>query len=410
MNRPEDIVKSLAQQQTNIDVLEKPMKLGLSNQSLHIGIPKATTFNESRVPLTPEAVKTLMNRGNEVWVEAGAGEKANFTDNEYSEAGAKIVYEPREIFKAHIVVKMSPITKDELEFIQPNQFILSPIHLPEMKDEIIDGLLKKQAITLAFEYIKDEVKNFPIVHALSEIAGRASVLIAGELMNSKTGGNGLLLGGVSGVRPAKVIILGAGTVGESCARVAIGLGADVKIFDNNIYKLRRLQNNLSTRLFTSIINPELLEREMQYADLVIGAIHSKIARTPIIVSEEMIQNMLEGSVVMDISIDQGGVFATSETTSIKQPTFQKFGITHYCVPNITSMYPRTSSRAISNILSPLLLEGFENGGFETLLSMKKGLRKGVYTYKGRLTNQYLSERFKRKFTDLELLIPTVFGI
>lgn len=410
MNRPEDIVKSLAQQKTNIDVLEKPMKLGLSNQSLHIGIPKATTFNESRVPLTPEAVKTLTSRGNEVWVEAGAGEKANFPDNEYSEAGAKIVYDLEEIFKAHIVVKMSPITKAELDFIQPNQFILSPIHLPEMKEEIIDGLLKKQAITLAFEYIKDEVKNFPIVHALSEIAGRACVLIAGELMSSRTGGNGLLLGGVSGVRPAKVIILGAGTVGESCARVAIGLGADVKVFDNNIYKLRRLQNNLSTRLFTSIINPELLEREFEYADLVIGAIHSKGARTPIIVSEEMIQNMLEGSVVMDISIDQGGIFATSETTSIKQPTFKKFGVTHYCVPNITSMYPRTSSRAISNILSPLLLEGYENGGFETLLSIKKGLRKGVYTYKGRLTNQYLSERFKRKFTNVELVIPSGFGI
>ena len=411
MSNPADIVKSIAHQhQASWSTQERPLKLKEGGESLHIGIPKVKSDDECRIPLTPEAVNVLTSRGNKVWIEAGAGERAKFKDNDYSEAGAKIVYDHKEIYDAHILIKMEPIKEEELEYLRAGQFILSPIHLPKMESKILFGLLNKKVIALAFEYIKDEVKNYPIVHALSEIAGRASVLLAGNIMNNQSpGGNGILLGGVTGVRPAKVIILGAGTVGESAARAAFGLGAQVKIFDNNIYKLRRLQNNLSQRLYTSILNPEVVEAELKTADLVIGAIHSKIARTPIIVTEKMVQQMPEGAVIIDVSIDQGGIFETSEVTTIKEPTFEKHGVVHYCVPNISSMYPVTSSRAISNILLPMILSACDQGGFENDLQNHKGLRKGVYTYKGKLTNEYLSYRFQHKYTDFELLMATGFG-
>lgn len=411
MSNQADIVKSIAQQQkASWQTQERPLQVNTGSELLHIGIPKVNSDDESRVPLTPDAVKVLTGWGNKVWIESGAGNRANFKDNDYSEAGAKIVYDRKDVYKSHILIKMEPITEEELDFLSAGQLILSPIHLPKMESKIIFGLLSKRVITLAFEYIKDEVKNYPIVHALSEIAGRASVLLAGNIMNNQSpGGNGFLLGGVTGVQPAKVIILGAGTVGESAARAAFGLGAQVKIFDNNIYKLRRLQNNLNQRLYTSILNPQVVEFELQSADLVIGAIHSKIARTPIVVTEHMVQQMPEGSVIIDVSIDQGGVIETSEVTSIKNPTFTKHGVIHYCVPNITSMYPVTSSRAISNILLPMILSACEQGGFENSLQNHKGLRKGVYTFKGKLTNEYLSSRFQHKYTDFELLMATGFG-
>ena len=409
MSNAGDILKSLAQQ-GQIETLERPLKVDHDESALHIGIPKVEKKDEYRIPLTPQAVKVLTKRGNVVLLESGAGMGANFTDHDYSEAGAKIVFNKKDVYQSHILVKMSPITEKELDYFHAGQFILSPISLPQLSEPVLLGLMNKKVIALAFEYIKDEVKNFPIVHALSEIAGRASVLIAGNIMNNQSsGGNGLLLGGVTGVKPAKVIILGAGTVGESATRASLGLGAQVKVFDDNIYKLRRIQNNLGNRLYTSILNPETIEEELKSADLVIGAIHSKIARTPILVTEHMVQQMPEGSVIVDVSIDQGGVFETSELTSISQPTFEKHGVVHYCVPNISSMYPGTASRAISNILMPLFNNAHESGGFENYLKLSKGFRKGVYAYKGKLTNLYLSQRFHQKYTDFELLMATGFG-
>lgn len=410
MSSGSDITKSLAQQSgIRFETLEQPLGSVQNNQELRIGIPKSNTFSECRVPLTPESVEVMVARGQQISVEAGAGLKAGFSDQDYSEAGAKIVYDAREIFQAHIVVKMSPITAEELDWMTAGQIILSPIHLPTMTNEVMMGILSKKVIALAYEYIKDEVKHYPIVHAFSEIGGRASMLIAGQLLNNQNGGQGLLLGGVAGVKPTKVIILGAGTVGESAARAAMGFGSQVKVFDNNIYKLRRLQNNLGQRMYTSIINPRILAEELKTADVAIGAIHSKIARTPIIVTEEMVQGMPEQSVIIDVSIDQGGVFETSELTSMDKPTFVKYGVIHYCVPNISSMFPVTASNAISNILYPMFLTAQENGGFEEAIRQKKGLRKGVYAYKGKLTNEYLSQRFEYKYTDLELLMATGFG-
>jgi alanine dehydrogenase len=279
--------------------------------------------------------------------------------------------------------------------LKMNQILISPIHLPTINDSFLNKLMKKKVTALALEYIKDEAGSFPFVRAMSEIAGSNAIQIAGELLSSAKNGQGLLLGGISGVPPANVVILGSGVVGEFATRAALGLGASVKIFDNNIYKLMRLQNNVNRRLFTSAFYPDVLQKELEDADVVVGAIHSELGRTPVVVTEEMVSMMKPGSVIVDVSIDQGGVFETSE--------FKKYDVIHYCVPNIASRVARTSSYAMSNILSLRLLKSAELGGLEKLFYYDHTSRHGVYIYKGCLTNKHLSERFNIKHTNIDLL-------
>jgi alanine dehydrogenase len=256
------------------------------------------------------------------------------------------------------------------------------------------------------EYIMDDSNTFPVVRIMSEMAGLSAMLTAAELLATTSGGKGILLGGISGVPSAKVVILGAGIVAEYATRTALGLGAEVRIFDNNVYKLKRLQNYVGRSLYTSAINPVYLEQELVTADVVIGAIHSKSGRTPVVVSEELVMKMKAGSVIIDVSIDQGGCFATSEVTSLDKPTFVKHDVIHYCVPNISSRVSRTASVAVSNILTPILLNAGSTSSIEQLLFSNHGLRHGVYTYKGCLTNEYLGQRFDIKSTALDLLITS----
>lgn len=290
--------------------------------------------------------------------------------------------------------------------MHPNQILISPLQLPIISAEYINALRQKRVIALAMEYIKDEADTFPIVRIMSEMAGLSSMLTAAELLTYNRGGSGLLLGGISGVPSAKVVILGAGIVAEYATRVALGLGAEVRIFDNNIYKLKRLQNQVGRQLFTSAMNPVYLERELVNADVVIGAVHAKSGRSPVIVSEDQVAKMKSGSIIIDVSIDQGGCFATSEVTSLDSPTFIKHEVVHYCVPNIASRVPKTASTAVSNILTPILLNAGSTASIEHLLFNNHGLRHGVYTYKGCLCNAYLGERFDIKSTDLDLLITS----
>ena len=256
------------------------------------------------------------------------------------------------------------------------------------------------------EYIKDENGTFPVVRIMSEMAGMSSILTAAELLTNSKGGKGVLFGGISGVPSAKVVILGSGVVAEFATRAAMGLGADIRILDNNIYKLMRLKNRVGRQLHTSSLSPHQLEKELLTADVTIGAIHSNHGRTPIVVSEEIVSKMKQGSVIVDVSIDQGGCFATSEVTTHEKPTFIKYGVIHYCVPNIASRVARTASIAVSNILTPILLKAGQSGSIENLIHSDHGIRHGVYTYKGCLTNEYLGERFKIKSTDLNLLITS----
>ncbi len=374
--------------------------------ALFIGIPKETRFQENRVALTPSSVATLVGHGHRVVVEAGAGEQSNFSDHDYSEAGADIAYSAEQVFKSNILLKVAPPTLDEIDYFLPDQILISPIHLPTLSSEYIYKLRQKRVIALAMEYIQDKSGSFPIVRTLSEIAGISAILTAAELLNNASNGQGVLLGGISGVPPAKVVILGSGVVGEYAARAALGLGAEVRIFDNNIYKLNRLQSKIGHRIYTSSIIPKFLERELVNAHVVIGAIHSKEGRTPVVVSEEMVDKMRSGAVIIDISIDQGGCFATSEVTTHDKPTFIRNDVIHYCVPNIASKVSRTASTAISNILAPMLLDAQKHGGIISFLHNSVGIRHGVYTYKGCLTNHHLGERFGIKSTDLGLLLAS----
>lgn len=393
---------------TGGQLLTQPEMLQMQQKpnKLFIGIPKELMLQENRVALVPSGVATLVANGHRIVVEAGAGEKSNYSDHDYSEAGADIAYSAEQVYKANVVIKVAPPTLKEIDMMHPNQILISPLHLPIISADYINKLKQKRVIALAMEYIMDDSNNFPIVRIMSELAGLSAMLTAAELLSTTSGGRGVLLGGISGVPSAQVVILGAGIVAEYATRTALGLGAEVRIFDDNVYKLKRLQNFVGRPLYTSAINPVYLERELIMADVAIGAVHSKSGRTPVIVSEELVMKMKPGSVIIDVSIDQGGCFATSEVTSLDKPTFVKHDVIHYCVPNIASRVSKTASVAISNILTPVLLKAGSTSSIEHLLFSNLGLRHGVYTYKGCLTNEYLGQRFEIKSTDLDLLITS----
>lgn len=388
------------------ETLEETLDIKPKGEALCIGLPRESSYNENRIALTPEAVGVMIANGHQVIIETKAGEGASYSDKDYSEAGAKIAYDKKEVFECGIVVKSAPVSDEECELLKPNQYIISPIHLAVMSKEILLKMMDKKITALSFENLKDDSGHNPIVRSMSEIAGSAVMLIAGQYLNNANKGKGVLVGGISGIPPTKVIIIGAGIVGEYAARTALAMGASVKIFDNSIYRLKRLQNNIGGRLWTSVIEPKILAKQLKTCDVAVGALSSANGRTPIIVSEDMVMNMRPGTVIVDVSIDRGGCFETSEVTSHNDPVFIKYDVIHYCVPNIPSGFARTASQAISNVLMPLLLETADDGGIDNVVWYKINIRSGIYMFKGSLTNFYLSERFDIKYTDLNLLIAS----
>ena len=369
---------------------------------LKIGIPKEMHLQEKRVCLTPDGVATLVSHGHKIMVESGAGEGALYTDSEYSEAGAEIVYDREKIFGNNLVLKVEPPTAGELKMMKPGSVLLSAVQLNIQDKTFFDELLKKKITALAFEFIRDQHGMFPVVRAQSEIAGMASILIAAELLSKPGISRNLLLGNLSGVPPAEVVILGAGTVGEFAARTALGLGASVKVFDNSLSKLRRLQTSVGRVIYTSTLQPTNIARALSQADVVIGALRGKI-RTPVVITEYMVKMMKPGSVLIDVSIDRGGVSETSELTSHANPVVIKHGVLHYGVPNIPSRYSRTATIAFSNIFVPYLRRIAELGGIENTISLEDGLRSGVYAYKGVITNKTVAEWFGFNYRDINLL-------
>ncbi|HEX9510776.1 MAG TPA: alanine dehydrogenase [Puia sp.] len=388
------------------ETLEETLDVKPKGVPLHIGIPKEIAFQENRIALTPDAVGVLVSNGHEVVIEHNAGEASHYRDKDYSEAGARIVYDKAEVLKAPILVKSAPVIEEDLPLLQLNQIIISPIHLSAMKAELLQKMMDKRITGISFENLKDDSGTYPIVRSMSEIAGSAVMLVAGQYLSSANHGKGVLLGGISGIPPTKVIILGAGIVGEFAARAALALGASVKVFDNSVYRLKRLQVNIGQRMWTSVMEPRILAKQLKSCEIAVGALSSQTGRTPVVVSDEMVSNMRPGSVIIDVSIDRGGCFETSEITTHEHPIFMKYGVIHYCVPNIPSGFARTASHAISNVLMPLLLEAGEEGGFENLVWHKIHLRSGIYLFKGALTNFHLSQRFDLKYTDLNLLIAS----
>jgi alanine dehydrogenase len=386
--------------------LEETLQIAPKKKQLFIGIPKETSFQENRIALTPDAVAVLVNEGHDVAVEHGAGEGSFYFDTDYSEAGAHIVYDKAELYKATTIIKSAPISDEEAGLLQPNQVVISPIHMPMLKSAILEQLITKRIIAIAFESIKDDAGSYPIVRSMSEIAGNYAILTAARYLGNDDNGKGILLGGISGVPPARVLIIGAGVVGEFAARAAFGLGASVKIFDNSIYRLMRLQNNIGRRCFTSVLEPATLAEELRSADVAVGALKPINGITPVVVTEAMVSNMKSGSVIIDVSMDRGGCFETSRLTSHEKPTFKKYDVIHYCVPNIASGVSRTASRAISNVLMPIMQQCSDMGGVEEVILAKSGIRRGVYMYKGCVTNAPIAKRFNFKYTDLDLLLAS----
>ena len=381
---------------------EETLEIIKQKGELVIGIPKETHYQEKRVCLTPDAVAAITAQGHKFVIETGAGDGANFSDREYSEAGAKISYDVKEAFGCNIVLKVEPPSLDEIKLINPQSILFSALQLKTQTKKYFEALAGKRITAIAFDYIRDEHGIYSVVKSLSEIAGIASILIAAEIMSTVNEGNGLLMGNISGVPPTDVVILGAGTVGEFAARSAIGLGAQVKVFDNSLTKLRSLQQRLGQPIYTSTIQPKTLQKALMRCDIAIGAVRGK-SRSPVLVTEAMVEQMKDGAVIVDVSIDRGGCFETSEVTNHKNSTIQKHGVIHYCVPNIPSRYSRTASVSISNIFTPYLLNIGEEGGFENAVRYDKSLQKGMYFYHGILTNKTVADWFNLPFRDINLL-------
>lgn len=403
MKTDPEIIKHLMQQGSLLPK-EEMLEITPKKGKLFIGIPKETVFQERRVALVPEAVQILVLNGHRVKIESKSGEMANYSDRDYSEAGAEICHDPNEIFQCDIIFKVGPPSEDEVYMMKGNQTLVSALQISTQAKTILQKLMTKKITAIAWDFIRDDEGVFPVVRAMSEIAGTTSIIVAGELLSCYNTGKGIMLGGITGVSPTEVVVIGAGTVGDYATRAAQGLGASVKVFDNSMSRLRRLQNNSSTRLYTSVIQPKSLAKAIKNADVVIGALRSPLGRTPCVVSEEMIEAMQTGSVLVDVSIDQGGCFETSRVTNHNEPTFVKHGVIHYCVPNIASRVSRTASLVLSNIFSPILLEMGEKGGCKELIKSDEGFRSGVYIYKGVLTSEVLGEVFNLKYKNIELLI------
>ena len=401
-----DALKSLAIEAT-LSPQEEKIEVVQKKQKLYIGIPKETEFQEQRVALVPQSVGLLIANGHKVVVETGAGINANFSDNDYSEAGAEIAYDTQEIYKADIILKVTPPNDNEINMMKHKQILFSALQLTVQPKSALKKLMDKKITAIAWDYIEDEGGSFPVIRSMGEIAGTTAFLIAAELMSNANKGKGLMLGGVAGITPPEMVIIGAGTVGQFAASAAISLGVSVKVFDNSVFKLRRLQNEIGHKIFTSVIQPKVLEKALMRCDVAIGALRVPHGRTPCVVNEDMVKNMKSGSVIVDVSIDKGGCFETSKITTHEKPTFIKHDIVHYCIPNIASRVSRTASYSLSNIFSPLLLEISERGGCEKLIQTEKGFRHGVYIYKGTLTSSFLGESFGLPYKDLDLLISAL---
>jgi alanine dehydrogenase len=383
---------------------EALLEVKKSNKQLCIGIPKEMDAYENRIALTPDSTSVLIRNGHQVLIETGAGDASKFSDHEYSEAGASIVYSTKEAYQADIILKVDPPTPVEISYIKPGKTLMSVMQMAKLLPEYITALNAKKITAVGFELIQDKVGGMPVVRAMSEIAGSTVMLIAAEYLNSVNNGRGIILGGITGVPPTKVVILGAGTVAEFAARTAIGLGAEIKIFDKHIYKLRRIKYAIDHQAYTSTIdNTYILGEAISRADVVIGAIRAEEGRSPCVVSEEMVSRMKPNSVIIDVSIDQGGCFETSEITTHKNPVFKKYDVIHYCVPNIASRVARTATTAFSHIFTPFLLQIGNSGGIDDMIFSNKWFMKGVYAYKGSLTNEHIAKKFNMKYKDMNLL-------
>ena len=378
---------------------EERLAVVTEQKSLKIGLPKERVFQERRICLTPDDVAVLVANGHQLLIEAGAGDEANFSDKDYSEAGAEIIYDMREVFSCPIVLKVEPPTYEEIDYLSHKATLISGLQINTQDKAYFEALAEKQITALAFEHIKDEEDNYPIRESISEITGIASVLIAAELISER---GRLLFGNITGVPPIEVVLLGANEVTEAAAKTALGLGANVKIFAKSLAKLKEIKRHLPASVYTSVLQPKLLKKALMRCNVLIGAMRGE-TRSPIVVSEDMVQLMKRGAVIVDTSIGTGGCIETIQVTTLDNPTYIKHNVLHYGVPNLPSRYARTASFSLSNIVMPYLLKIGEEGGIENTLQIDKGLRNGLYLYHGILTDTTISKWFGIPCKPLHLL-------
>lgn len=375
-----------------------------SQPRLSIGIPKENSNAETRLALTPEGVAIVTEEGHSVYVQRGAGVPMSYSDLQYSEAGAFMVDDASEVFGADIVFKIAPPTIEELNLMHDRSSILSMLQLSNLSADCIKLMIKKKMNSIAYELIRDEQKTFPVVSSISEIEGNTAIAVAAELMSNERGGKGLLLGGVAGISPTEVLILGAGIAGSVAARSALALGAQVKVFDHDINKLRKIQHYLGQKVFTSVIHPAVLFKALASADAVIGNLRYINGSERFMVSEDLVKTMKSGSIIIDLSVDQGGCFETSECRTLQNPVFEKHGVIHYCVPNISARVARTSSMALSNIFAPIILKIGHSGSIASAISESSGFRHGAYIYSGVLVNRLIGDYYGIASNDIGLLM------
>jgi len=383
---------------------EELLETAVKNRSITIGIPNDKKDDEKRVALTPESVNLLIERGNEVIVQKGAGLGANYTDKDYSENGATLTDSPARIFSSDVIIKVAPFSEEQADLLKGNQVVMSYLNVLKLNEETLGKLIRKKVTAIAFEKIRDDNGVMPVIESMSEICGITSLLVASEYLSNMHGGKGVMLGGITGVTPTEVVIIGANTAGEYAARAAIGLGSTVKIFDNSLHRLRRFQNLLGQRLQTSVFHPQVLTKALKSADVLIGAIELEDLKPWYYITEDMIRTMKKGAVVIDLSIDRGGCIETTECRELQDPVYEKFGIIHFSACNLPSRVARTASIALSNIFTPLLQNMADAGGITQLLKNDRGVRNGAYLYNGMLTNETLGQKFGIISKDLDLLI------
>jgi alanine dehydrogenase len=383
---------------------EEHLETAVRFRRISIGIPSDTKDDEKRVALTPEAVNLLVESDNEVVVQKGAGAGANYTDKDYSENGAIITDSPARVFSADVVIKVAPVTEKETDYLKGNQVIMSYLNVLKLNEEMLSRLIRIKVTAIAFEKIRDANGTLPVIESMSEISGVTSVLLASDYLSNHHGGKGVMLGGITGVTPTEVVILGANTAGEFAARAAIGLGSQVKVFDNSLERLRKFEITIGQRLQTSVFHPQVLKKALKSADVLIGAIELEDLRPWYYVTEEMVSSMKKGAVIIDLSIDRGGCIETTECRALRDPVYEKHGVIHFSAWNLPSRVARTASIALSNVLAPLLQKLADAGGITQLLKNDLGVRDGVYLYNGILTNETLGQKFGILSKDLDLLL------
>ena len=382
---------------------ELMQELSKTKKRLIIGIPKEDLSVEKRLALTPEAVDMIVAAGHCVLLEKNAGSGINYPDTQYTHFGAEIA-STTQVFESDIVFKIAPPTYEEISQMKNKSTICSMLQFSTFSPEVFKSMMLKKMNAVGYELLSYKGQCFPVRNSISEIEGAASISVAAELLSNTHGGKGVLLGGIAGVSPTEVVIVGVGTAGTVAARAALGLGATVKIFDNDIHKLREIQNTLGRTLFTSIFQPQVLLNAFRSADVVIGALQSIHSSTRYLISEDIVKAMKKGALIIDLRVNQGGCFETSLPMPNFPHLFEKHGVIHYCMPNLSSRAARTTSMALSNIFTTLIIQLGMSGGVADMSKFSMDFRSSLYLYSGNPVNAHVAQHFGLPSYDLGLYL------